>query len=150
MKQLTYMVLCIFLAAFMAGCTQNNGDIGPWFGTWRLDEILIDGDADENYRDNIIWKFQSDVISIVEVDDVNHEANPSWGTWLLGDNTITLEFVYSDDIFGNSSDRYTPPAATHIPAGATTMRVEKLTKGEIILSYQSADCVYTYYLKKHG
>lgn len=28
------------LAILGAGCTHNDGDIGPWFGTWQLEETL--------------------------------------------------------------------------------------------------------------
>ena len=27
----------------MSGCTHNNGDIGPWFGTWQVTGIDADG-----------------------------------------------------------------------------------------------------------
>ncbi len=145
--------ILLFVAAIVTtpGCTQNDGDIGPWFGTWRLEQILVDGTPDSSYGRDIIWKFQADVISMVVVDDATHSAISSWGTWSHTDRTLTLDFTYSDTANPAGSYKYAPPAATHLPAAVSRLRVIKLSKGEIVLEYVSEHNInYTYKLTKHG
>lgn len=149
MKRFSYILL-LAAALMLGGCTRNNGHIGAWFGTWRLTAIDIDGQPDEAYPGNVVWKFHSDIVSIMTVDDIEHEAIPAWGTWSEADGALTLNFSYSDDANPNEWDKYTPPASTHIPAGITQFDILKLSTAEIILKYVAPDATYTYFLKKHG
>ena len=149
MKRLTYILL-LAATLLLGGCTQNDGNIGDWFGTWRLAEIQIDGQPDESYAGNVVWKFHSDIVSIMTVDDAEHEALPAWGTWSEAEGVLTLNFTYSDSDNPNEWDKYTPPASTHIPAGITRIDVVKLSTAEIVLKYVATDATYTYFLKKHG
>lgn len=149
MKRLSYIFL-LAAALLLGACTQNNGQIGPWFGTWRLDRIDIDGNADKAYPGNVIWKFHSDIVAIIAVDDIEHDAIPAWGTWSEENGVLTLNFTYSDTDNPNQWDKYTPPASTHIPAGISRLDIVSLSTARIILKYVSSDATYTYYLKKHG
>ena len=31
------------MTAVLGSCTDNNGDIGPYYGVWVLDRVTIDG-----------------------------------------------------------------------------------------------------------
>lgn len=151
MNRLSYLIILVAAILTLPGCTQNDGDIGPWFGTWRLEQILVDGADDEAYNHDIIWKFQSDVISMVVVDDATHTAASTWGTWSEADNTLTLNFSYSDTANPAGSFKYSPPAATHLPPGISRLSIISLSKGEITLGYIDQQGVtYTYKLAKHG
>lgn len=151
MKNLISILLFLTVIISTPGCTQNDGDIGPWFGTWRLEQILVNGTPDSGYNRDILWKFQADVISMVAVNDVTHTVISSWGTWTHTDNTLTLNFTYSDTDNPAGSYKYTPPTATHLPAAISRLQVVALSKGEIVLEYVSEQNInYTYKLAKHG
>lgn len=151
MKNLISILLFLTVIISTPGCTQNDGDIGPWFGTWRLEQILVNGTPDSGYNRDILWKFQADVISMVAVNDVTHTVISSWGTWTHTDNTLTLNFTYSDTDNPAGSYKYTPPTATHLPAAISRLQVVSLSKGEIVLEYVSEQNInYTYKLAKHG
>lgn len=137
-------------ALILGACTQNDGHIGDWFGTWRLTAIETDGRPDPGYSGNVIWKFHSDIVAIIAVDDAEHDAIPAWGTWSEADGVLTLNFTYSDADNPNEWDKYTPPASTHIPAGITRLDIVSLSTAGITLKYVAPDATYTYYLKKHG
>lgn len=152
MYRLRIMRLCflsIIVGAIACACTRNNGDIGDWFGTWKMESMIIDdGAVDAGYDDNIIWKFQSDIISIVQVDDTEHDAMATYGRWAQIDDRLLLNFSFSDN---NGVDQYTPPAVTRIPRGESTMSIIELSRSHIRLLYKTYDnhtIVYT--LNKWG
>ncbi len=152
MKRYLYILL-IAIVGSISSCTHNNGDIGDWFGTWILESIYIDnGEIPSGYQGNIIFKFQSDIISICRVDDENHSSENFYGTWSHFDDTLTLNFTYSDDRFPNpGTGMYAPPKETYIPAGITEMSVLKLSSSAIELLYESpSGRVILYNLKKWG
>ena len=67
MKTLSRIILIITALISLNACTHNNGDIGHLFGTWKLDAITINGEVDSVYAkaDNVLWKFQSSVMSMI-------------------------------------------------------------------------------------
>lgn len=144
----TYIIsLCAVIG--LASCTHNNGDIGPWFGTWKLDRILVDGSVDGAYDGTVFWKFQSDVICMEQVDDLTHTRVEHWGTWSDGDGLLTLTFTYSDSNYPAGSFKYVPPVMTHLSAGVSGLEILRLNGSDMHLSYTSADgAVYQYILSK--
>ena len=47
------------LAAATLSCTHNNGDIGVWFGLWKVTSVEVDGSADRKYKGNMYFSFQN-------------------------------------------------------------------------------------------
>lgn len=133
------------------GCTHNNGDIGPWFGTWKLNAITIDGDLDQAYaaNSNMVWKFQSSVIEMQEIMPM-HTTSDHFGTWRqTSDKTVEMSFIYHDSNNPDGGEYYTPPAASHLPRGTFVMDILQLSSGGMRLRYTSDNgTVYTYSLKK--
>ena len=66
-RKLAVVLVSVMVMTGISSCTRNNGDIGPWFGTWKLTEITVDGTSDAGYEGNIFWKFQNDVFEMVRV-----------------------------------------------------------------------------------
>ncbi|MDE6525025.1 MAG: lipocalin-like domain-containing protein, partial [Paramuribaculum sp.] len=62
MRYLSVILSVVALTMLSAGCTRNNGDIGPWFGTWQVTRIDVDGVPADCYRGNVVMKFQSHVM----------------------------------------------------------------------------------------
>lgn len=147
-------LLFIILLTIVTACTQNNGFIGPWFGTWKLTEIRIDGVVDPDYQGNIIWKFQSDIIEMVKADDIEHTADSRWGTWVANDDNtqITLNYTHKAVVDGvENTWTYSPLAETHLPRGVLILDAEWGKNPKLLLTYLSEDGhVYTYSFKKWG
>ncbi len=137
------------LVAILTGCTHHNGDIGPYFGTWHVEKMTIDGADDQAYGKNLFFKFQSDVICMVVVNDAEHTRSEYWGTWSEEGDKLTLKYTYGDDSTKPGSGRYAPPAVSHLPAGVSMLDIVKLKGSEMQLRYVNPENItYCYYLKK--
>ena len=135
----------------MTGCTHNNGDIGDWFGTWHLKSIAFNDSPDADYDGNIVWKFQNNIIEMIEADDAEHTALERFGTWSATDSELTLNFTHSDERYPAGTGIYQPLPATHLPAAVSTLRILKLSSSEIILQFDSEDnAVIVYTLRRQG
>ncbi|MCM1518946.1 MAG: lipocalin-like domain-containing protein [Pseudoflavonifractor sp.] len=151
-KSLYLTPLLLLMAVMLGGCTHNNGDIGPWFGEWKLTSITVDGVPDTDYDGNIFWAFQTTVIEMLSVDDeTTADYRQRWGTWAQDGTVLTLDFTHSDDRNPAGSDKYIPFPATGLPAGVSELDILSLSGSEIKLSYTADDGkVYGYLLKKWG
>ena len=90
-KTLLYTILLIALL-LMASCTRNHGDIGPWFGTWHVEQITAAG-TPVNVEGDYFFQFQSKVFRVSQV--YGHEQLvESFGTWDESEdgNKITISF----------------------------------------------------------
>lgn len=131
-------------------CTRNDGDIGPLFGAWKVEEVAADGVPVNLYGqdDGVIvydWRFQSHLIQIQTVYEHYSYANVM-GTWSLSDGILTLEFTGSDV---DGEGFYTPPAPMHIGRGVTPLEILELKGSHLRLRYTAEDGItYTYRLKK--
>ena len=59
MKKILYSLCVVSLLLSITGCTQNNGNIGNWFGQWRMASYKVTGEVQEDYQGNILFCFQS-------------------------------------------------------------------------------------------
>lgn len=139
----SYTKTLIGLAMMLAvsSCTHNNGDIGPLFGSWTLQEIVIDGTVDAGYQHNITWNFQNHNLSIMTVLP-HHDRAENMGTWewVNQDHVISINFTYknSEGVVGGSP--FCPPAALHLPTGKVLiMEVGQLTSSDMTLVYEGED-----------
>ncbi|MDE7387140.1 MAG: lipocalin-like domain-containing protein [Muribaculaceae bacterium] len=139
-----FMVLTLALVAMtLGGCTHNNGDIGPWFGAWRVESITVDGEPRADYAPPyLIWKFQGNVTLIQVPDDEVHVSRDMYGTWQQDGDRLTVTFGYHNIWYD--------PAVTLFPAH-TTFEILKLGGSGIVLSYvNDRGQRLTYTLKKWG
>lgn len=152
MKTLTRIITIFLLALSLNACTHNNGDIGDLFGTWKLQSITINNESDTAYQCNVLWKFQSSIISMVKADDTTHTKAESWGTWSYAndDTQLILDFTHTDnDNPGVGSSKYSPLSETHLPKGVKIpLDIIKLNGDEMTLRYLAIDGTeYIYHLK---
>lgn len=114
MKRIIHLSLILpAAAAILTGCTQNNGDISPWFGYWRMTSLTIDGKPDPDYSGNITWSFQSNIV-FINLNLPHHEYDDGVGTWSSDGTILTLDYTHSHDQ-GNYEYLYTPPAVLRLP-----------------------------------
>lgn len=124
----------------VASCTTNNGDIGPWFGTWRVTEITTDGVADADYRGNMFFKFQSTVFEMLLVHD-DHGTENRFGIWNDdGKGTLTVSFPDAN---------HEPLPQSHMRAEQNVLTFDGVKASGFVLRLDSPDGhVYTYRLVK--
>jgi len=144
MKHLSLFLKLFALIVIVAAgsCTRNNGDIGDWFGLWRVDNITIDGEPDPDYTSPaMIWKFHGSVIQILIPDFDNHDTTTSSGSWHQEGDRLFIDFEW---------DLGTPPEISHLPDKAM-LDIIRLSGNTIELRYVADDnTVYFYKLKKWG
>lgn len=139
-----FIGLLASLWLILAGCTHNDGDIGPLFGSWSLRAIDIDGKPDPDFvEDATFFAFQSDVIEVSFI-DMHHNKRVRRGTWLRDDDMLILDFSHHDDKYPPSTNTYAPPEWIHITKPITRMKILRLSGKEMVLSTDS----YTYSLRK--
>lgn len=146
MRQIIKTPILFLASIFMlaiTSCTHNNGDIGDWFGTWRLESITIDGEADQAYAPPyMIWKFQNSIIQFILPDDKAHDYPTTTGSWHEEANCLYLDFSWN--LGGPLTD------TSHLPE-TCTLKILHLSGRSIELQYDSPDGqVYIYRLKKWG
>ncbi len=148
MRTLRHLFLPIIIGLICGGCTCNNGDIGPWFGNWHLEEITADGITTTDYDGNMFWQFQNDVICM-PVPGPYHSGVFHWGTWTEQDGLLILDYDHHrDNAPEETNNVFTPPAESHIPAGIITLTINRLSGGKLTLTYEAPEATYRYYLKK--
>lgn len=149
MKNILFKSLFIFILSIFWSCTHNNGDIGPYFGIWKLSQLTINGEEDPAYEDNIVWKFQASAISMVRVQEY-HTHFESYGTWEeVSPEELRLKFIYSDNGNPEGSPKYSPLPETHLPPGEISLTIVSLSSKRMQLRYQALDgTLYGYKLEK--
>lgn len=150
MKRILNTVLIVIATVLFGSCSHNNGGDTTFWGTWKLTSITIDGAEDGSYTGNYFWKFQGDVINIVEVDDYLHERFDHFGTWSYSASSakLSLNFSHSDDNNPSGTGTYAPPSAIYLTDPYTTLTVEKASGDYLTLSHEDSEGTVKYYLER--
>lgn len=139
-------LLCI------AGCTHNDGDIGPLFGRWKLAKMTADGvpltitDAADGPL-SYYWAFQGKIMWIMATyphnDYINHKA-----LWSRNGDKLVIDFTNSNNGYIGEFD---PPAELHlVENGITPLTITTLTSDRLQAWYVADNDVrYEYYLEKY-
>lgn len=121
--------LTIAIASLLASCTHNNGDIGPWFGTWHVEKMAVDGIDNPNFPDSVFFQFQSSVFCMRRIYP-QQQYYAAFGTWEdLGNNSLRIVFP----------DTAMRPIAEVGLDSATTLKVEQLSSHSAVLSTEPTD-----------
>ena len=79
----------------LGSCTRNHGDIGPWFGTWHVENITAGG-SPVTVEGDYFFQFQSKVFRVSQVSE-HEQLVESFGVWDEGDDgTMTITFPDPD------------------------------------------------------
>lgn len=144
MRTLIRNILVIMLAFLPAtSCMQHNGNIGEFFGTWKLIEMTVDGEPDAAYEGNSFFQFHTDVVRVVTVYPHQLFTN-SFGRWIRTDSTLDLDFGFTAD----SPGEYEAPAGLHMTKGNNPCHIDRLTSREMQLTLHSDGKTIVYSLKK--
>ena len=140
------LLLVAGISALVIGCTHNDGDIGGYFGTWKLEEITVDGEEMAEYGKDMFWQFQSSVFCMRVVLE-NHNQENRWGTWYEDSGSLYVDFSHSED--GDNSVKYQPFPETHFETGLNRLEIMNFSKRRMTLEFVGSDgVIYRYKLKK--
>ena len=123
----------------LSSCTRNHGDIGPWFGTWHVEQITADG-VPQNVEGDYFFQFQSKVFRVSRV--YGHETLvESYGTWEENGDKMAISFPDPDVFYIQM-----PGLETHNDFTVTTTSSRGVTFTKI---ESSTGTTYTYRLGKN-
>lgn len=131
----TLMIMILALIG-LCGCTQNNGYIGPIFGSWSLVEISDNGSPLKlNYETT--FSFQNEVVQVIRCVDEYMSTSTRYGNFVKGDDTLTLKFQTIPTESGNQM--YMTPDWIYFPTdlSAINFDIKKLNGKEMILVLES-------------
>lgn len=124
MKRLNIVILGLFLLV-LNSCTHPDGDIGDWFGSWHLEEILINGQPDEEYAQNrendrlqVMVSFQGKIFNMAYLN-----GPEIYGSWSYAGEVLTLIANYNAGS-GSSSSLFDPfPVVLHFPGDVEQVEI---------------------------
>ena len=76
----------------LGSCTRNHGDIGPWFGTWHVENITAGG-SPVTVEGDYFFQFQSKVFRVSQVKEHNQLVE-SFGIW--DENGDKMAIIFPD------------------------------------------------------
>lgn len=110
MRTILYNIILALAAIISAtGCTHNNGDIGPLFGSWVLDEMTVDSEVADLGEDHTFFQFQGGVIMVKRIDDRHSLLFYGVGSWERDGDVLALNFTHSDDKTEPGEGQYSAP-----------------------------------------
>ena len=122
-------MILLVMAAVSASCTKNNGDIGVWFGQWRVEKIEIDGVENSDYAGNLFFSFQNAVFE-EKIVTPEHEAIAAYGRWTENaDGTLNIYMEEPDY----------PPIDGYMVKDLNVMNYEIKSSTTITLTLKTAD-----------
>lgn len=117
-----HLLAGIIACLTLSGCMQHNGDIGDWFGTWKLESITIDGTLNADYQGNIFFQFQTDKVRIVAIDlELPATRTECFGMWTESDRTLTIDLSYTSD---SNPGHFNPMPESMLAKGINTFSID--------------------------
>ncbi len=144
MNKLLMPLLMLFMLV-AGGCTQNNGYIGPVFGSWSLVGISEDGNP-LKLDSETVFSFQNEVVQI-ELIESDFQRTTKYGNFTLSEDVMTMTFLTE---LGPDGQGYSflMPTWLHFPSGQMPLRFEvKTLKGSkmvLAIDNDGKTLVYTF------
>lgn len=91
--------LTLIFFTILAGCQQNNGNIGSLFGLWKITAIEINEKSFLNNEDDLYFAFQGEVINLKKNEVWNHSRVDIFGSFIHQEDSL---FINCSE--GNLSD----------------------------------------------
>lgn len=142
MKKIRHIAFAVLLPLLLWGCTQNNGHIGPLFGSWHLESMSCDGsplaqpDGTDTY-----WKFQGSLVEVI-LSKGFYETEFYTGIFTRDGQVLSVSFPPT-----NAPD--TPQWMGFAPQSPLRLDIERLAGSEMNLKWTSDEGkVYIYNFKK--
>lgn len=141
----TLYIIIVLVGLLCSGC-QNNGNIGTMFGSWRLDEMTVNGDVGIGQEiTNTVFSFQNNIVAVTSQYDDYMSNLEVYGTWLWY-NEDTLMFSFQN--YENPANNVAPYWIGFTTDEVMTMRVTDRTSRTMTLHWEYDGNEYVYKLKK--
>lgn len=140
----SFVVLAFFL---LCGCTQNNGHIGPIFGSWALVGIAQDG-VPLRLEEETVFSFQNKIVQVTKLVDPPYTVLIRYGNFTISDDVLTMKFQLTPT--PADSYMYIIPDWLYFPHGEDQLHfdVRKLKGSEMILGLETGEKTLIYSFKK--
>lgn len=137
-----------FLCLSLSSCTQADGYIGPWFGSWHIEKILLNGEADKEYKENLMISFQGKIFKLGYLDSAE-----IFGSWEYEGEILTLDAGYNAGNGAGMDHLFNPfPPALHFPADVSQIEITVTSINSKTMQWQYIDQegdLVTYNLRKY-
>lgn len=153
MKKLNYL-LALFSILILTNCTQADGYIGDWFGSWYLEKIVKNGEQMPQYegyysfKNDIMVSFQGEMFRMGYVDEQD-----IYGMWSYAGETLVLDARYNSGNGADMEDRFNPfPDPLGFTPGEEMVEVTVLQINSKTMEWQYIDSegdVLTYFFRKY-
>ena len=138
-------IVVLLMLCGISSCTQNDGNIGEWFGHWKLNTISVNGAVDDEYGGNIFFSFQSKTFCQTMM-YADHRAEHRFANWDNRDTYFIITFPFETDDAGNplydeDGDLvclYEPLEITRMSMGENVVAVDYLNGNSLQLSMTDA------------
>ena len=87
----SFAFILLISILILNSCTQNNGYIGPIFGSWSLVEISEDG-VPMQLEEETIFSFQNQVVQVMKYKEFPFVSTIKYGNFKITDDVLTLKF----------------------------------------------------------
>ncbi|MBD5182618.1 MAG: lipocalin family protein [Bacteroidales bacterium] len=144
-KAITFIILCVLTLS----CSQNNGHIGPIFGSWSLIEMTSGGHALEIAGNGTVFGFQDEVVQITHILNSYGDFTKNFGNFKIEGTILTLQFEAG--LSGDEGYQYTAPYWMHFPEDGTPIRldIKEIGAKTMIWEYVATNGItYNYKFKK--
>ena len=108
MKRIIYLLVAA-VAIISGGCTHNDGDIGPLFGSWLVEDITLDGQRTDPGEGHGYVQFQGAVVMCKLIDDRHSLLFYSVGSYVREGDALLLDFTHSDNTTAPGEGQYSAP-----------------------------------------
>ena len=148
-KRFTLPLLFALICMGFNSCTQYKINIGDWHGSWHLQEILIEGEKDESYKQDIMVSFQRNIFNMAYI-----ERAEIYGTWSVAGEILTLNAGYNAGSGTNVSYLFDPfPLEMYFPKGVYELEITVVYINGSTMQWQYTDeatgKLITYNFKKY-
>lgn len=134
-------LLSIIIIAISTSCTQPEGHIGDWFGSWHLEEMLINGEIDQEYADyqkedrwQVMVSFHGNIFNMAYLN-----GSEIYGTWNYAGEILTLIANYNTGSGYQSPDFNPYPTILHFPADVEQVEITVTSIGSKTMQWQLID-----------
>lgn len=132
----------LLTGAAVAGCADNNGDIGLWYGVWALESVKVNGTPDTSFDNDGSWtnfQFQNNIVCISR-NTALHEKTECWGTWRQQDDRLLLDFGHHDGANPPGTGIYAAPGWIFMTSGTVnSLQIIQAAGKSMTLAMTAAD-----------
>lgn len=127
---------------------QNDGNIGPIFGTWRVDSAVKEPGISLDCK-GTTFSFQGNIVEVVRLLDDMGSHIPAYGNYSRDGNTITLNFTNHDNDIESGTSFYAAPSWLGMTSEQPMTMQCTIDDREMVWIWIAADgLTYTYKLHK--